>query len=526
MPLTRGLEFQPGEELASAEGRAEAVDERGGGREPVLAGGDGDGLHVRVDHRRAELLHLRQQQRKHLLHAQLHQVPQRGLAEGRERGEEPAPELPEEGIRVRVTSFRGVHQPVVDERPQRPKRGGRFVPAPDAAVALILTATHGALLVPQQRTLLQVVEEVRVGDGAHGEVVRLELDAHAPVRPRVVHLRPRGHQGIVQPGERAVAATAPEVRHPAGPGPQELSGVPQRPREERIRGVKAPVAAEVTHGDVSVPRDGDAFGEPVAGSRDARARRLGGVDLPPDGGHGRGVRGVGGDAHHGKPGERRDHGAQPSSDALTPDRSVGSGVDARVRGSLHEAQRGSLGILEVRLEVPGHRQSRGFVVLDVLHGPFDRGFTLVSRRVVGDGFELSPRGAPPSVHRRRRHLAHALLPPAVTHGAGLDHHQNGGPRGWGVKRVDALVLTAGAVQRHVAHHAADRRGGIRIGEGYVPALRGGSHLEVVEVVLEHRVGVLGVGVAAQGGDAADSLHRRLDQRDVPLEHAEDVGVGE
>ena len=78
----------------------------------------------------------------------------------------------------------------------------------------------------------------------------------------------------------------------------------------------------------------------------------------------------------------------------------------------------------------------------------------------------------------------------------------------------------------MAHHAADRRGGIRIGEGYVPALRGGSHLEVVEVVLEHRVGVLGVGVAAQGGDAADSLHRRLDQRDVPLEHAEDVGVGE
>ena len=110
---------------------------------------DGDRLHVRVDDRRPELLHLREEQGEHLLHAQLHEVPQRGLAKGGERGEEPSPELPEECIRVRVPSLRGVNQPVIDERPERPERGGSLVTAPHAAIAVILTRTHRVLLVPE-----------------------------------------------------------------------------------------------------------------------------------------------------------------------------------------------------------------------------------------------------------------------------------------------------------------------------------------------------------------------------------------
>ena len=149
VPLARGLELQPREELAASKRRAQAVHESRGGGEPVLPRRDGDRLHVRVDDRRPELLHLREEQGEHLLHAQLHEVPQRGLAKGGERGEEPSPELPEERIRVRVPSLRGVNQPVIDERPERPERGGSLVTAPHAAIAVILTRTHRVLLVPE-----------------------------------------------------------------------------------------------------------------------------------------------------------------------------------------------------------------------------------------------------------------------------------------------------------------------------------------------------------------------------------------
>ena len=82
MPLARGLELQPREELAASKRRAQTVHKRRGGGESVLPRRDGDRLHVRVDDRRPELLHLREEQSEHLLHAELHEVPQRGLAKG------------------------------------------------------------------------------------------------------------------------------------------------------------------------------------------------------------------------------------------------------------------------------------------------------------------------------------------------------------------------------------------------------------------------------------------------------------
>ena len=145
--------------------------------------------------------------------------------------------------------------------------------------------------------------------------------------------------------------------------------------------MQAPVLPEVAHGYVRVAGDGDALGEPVTVRGEPGARRLGGVHLPTDRGHGRGVGGVGGDVNHGEPGQRRDDRAEPAGDALAPDRPV-DGVDARVPGRLHDAHGGSLGILEVRLEVTGHRRARGFVILDVFHGPIDCAVRTLSRRVV------------------------------------------------------------------------------------------------------------------------------------------------
>ena len=222
-----------------------------------------------------------------------------------------------------------------------------------------------------------------------------------------------------------------------------------------------------------------------------RARRLGGVHLPTDRGHGRGVGGVGGDVNHGKPGQRRDDRAEPAGDALAPDRRPVDNVDARVPGRLHDAHGGSLGILEVRLEVTGHRRARGRVILDVFHDPIDAVVCpfRASRRVVAVRLDPRPRRAPRAVHRGDGDFADALVPPPVSNRPGLHHHQNPGAGSRGVQRVHSLALVTRAVQGHVAHHAPHRLGRVRSRQRHVAALRGGSHLELVEVVLRHRSAV-------------------------------------
>eukprot|EP00982_Pelagococcus_subviridis_P014020 31302-Pelagococcus_subviridis.AAC.17 len=197
--------------------------------------------------------------------------------------------------------------------------------------------------------------------------MRLELDAHASVRAGVGHLGADGAQRVVESAQRAVARAAAEVRDAAGAGPQELIRVAQRAREEGVRGVQAPVRPEVSHGDVRVARDGDAFGEPSPGGLQSRGGELRSVELPPERGHRARVRGVRGDDDDGESRERGDRDAEAAGDAVAM--RVRLRRASRVRRRLDEANRRALRILEIRREVPAHRRARGVVRADVLHGP-------------------------------------------------------------------------------------------------------------------------------------------------------------
>eukprot|EP00982_Pelagococcus_subviridis_P014021 31302-Pelagococcus_subviridis.AAC.18 len=93
-----------------------------------------------------------------------------------------------------------------------------------------------------------------------------------------------------------------------------------------------------------------------------------------------------------------------------------------------------------------------------------------------------------------------------------------------MQRVDALILRPGDVQRHVAQHPVRGVRGAGDGrEGQVAALRRRAHLEVVDVVHAARAVAR---AAPQRRDAPDALNRRLEERDVTFEHADDVRIRE
>ena len=577
-------------------------------------------MRVGEHHRRAELLHLRQEQRERLHHAELDQTSQRGLAHRAVVAQEPTPELPQQRVRVRVETLGRVHEPVVDELAEHGKRRGGFVAAADGRErrgtggAASLSASR-LLGVPEQSAALEIVEQVRVGDGAHRKVVRLELDAHRAIRAGRAHLRARvgtQRRGIeIRPA--ALRRAAAEIGRAAGARPQELRVIAERAREKRVGDVQTPVLAEVPQRDVRVAADGDALREPFRVRGDARERGLRGGDLPPERGHAPRIRGVGGDGDDGKP-FKRGH-----QSGHLPRRAFARGHTGAVRvvrvvlgvleefavaaernrsggpGVLQAAHGGTVVALEVRRQKARHDGAGFGVRLGVLHAPLARrasrlavadfsarfGFVFgfgfgavrvtvrvwVPERVVvvdGHGHRRAPRllrislagerlagdGAPEK--RRRRagaHLGGGAPEPAVGgERAGRHKHQQRGVHGGRVQHEDALVPRAGAVQRHVAQRAGrrlrERR--VRVSETclgtrlrerrqrQVPKLGDRARLEVARVVLaDVRARVDPVFVSrllprlfVHERDASEFLDRRLHERDVPLEDAEHVGVGE
>lgn len=184
VPQALRRHVQPAEEVPRQQHLADRLHELLSLLRVALARRDRDLPEVGVDHFGAELVQLREQEPEELAHDDAHEAQQQRVAEARRRGGEPAVELREEAVGVGVAALRGVGEPVAHERPQQAERLRRRLRAPDLRR---LRRRRRA----RRGVEAQVRQHVRVDDGAHRQVVELQLHARAAVGAGEAHLRAR-----------------------------------------------------------------------------------------------------------------------------------------------------------------------------------------------------------------------------------------------------------------------------------------------------------------------------------------------